>query len=133
MIELGPKGQKKVFVEQGRKHPLMAKDIGHILSMIFIPRASRNLLPTLFGNGIIDNKKEDRVGFDVQGMKELLQSDFCNFFKGPDVLSQESGEARKRAVQKGMGKGLNHRGSVGFFAQLNKASDKRGENFERRS
>jgi hypothetical protein len=133
MIELDPKGQEKIFIKQGRKHPLVTKDIGHILSMIFLPRASWNLLATLLGNGIIDDKKEDRVGFDAQGMKELFQSNFCNLFEGPDVLSQESGEAGNRTVQKGIGKGLNHRGGVGFFSQLDKASDKRGENLERRS
>ena len=133
VIELGPKGQEKIFIKQGRKHPLVAKDISHILSMIFVPRASWNLLATLLSNGIINDKKEDRVGFDAQGIKELLQSDLCNLFEGPDVLSQETGETGERAVQEGIGKGLNHRGSVRFFAQLDKASDKRGKNLERRS
>jgi len=63
----------------------------------------------------------------------LFQSDFCNLFEAPDVLSQESGEAGQRAVKKGIGKGLNHRRGMRFFAQLDKASDKRGENLERRA
>ena len=103
MIEPSAMGQEKIFIKQGRKHPLVAKDIGHILSMIFVPRATRNLLATLLGNGIIDDKKEHRVGFDSQGMKELFQSNFCNLFESPNVLSQESGEAGNRAVHKGMG------------------------------
>jgi len=41
-----------------------------------------------------------RVGFDSQGMKELLQSDSCNLFKGPDVLSQETGEARESGAKR---------------------------------
>jgi len=133
MIEFGPKGQKKISIKQGRKYPLVAKDIGHILSMIFVPGAPWNLFATLLGKGIIDNKEENRVGFDAQDMKELLQSNFCNLFEGPEVLSRESGEAGERAVQKGIGKGLNHRGGVGFFSQSDKTSDKRGENFGRRS
>jgi hypothetical protein len=133
MVEPRPKGQKKIFIKQGGKHPLVAKDMGHILSMIFVPRASRNFLATLLDNGIIDDKKEHRVSFDSQGMKELFQSNFCNLFEGPNVLSQESSEAGNRAMQKGMGKGLNHRGGVGFFAELDKTSDKGRENFERRS
>ena len=65
MIELGPKGEKKVFIKQGRKHPLVAKDVGHILGMIFVPRAPLNLLATLLGNRIIDDEKDNRVGFNV--------------------------------------------------------------------
>ena len=108
VIELGPEGQEKVLIEQGREHPLVAKDIGHVLSMIFIPATSWDLLAGLLGKGIIHDKKEDRMGFDPQGMKELMQGDFCNLLQGPDVLPQESGEAGEGPVQKRPTEGLNH-------------------------
>jgi hypothetical protein len=101
--------------------------------MIFIPGKSGILLACLLGNGGIHKKKEDGMGFDSQGMEELIQSGLCDLLHGPDVLSQKSGETAKRLVQKARGKGLHHRGSVGFFAQLNEANDKGRENLERRS
>ena len=108
VIELGPEGQEKVLIEQGREHPLVAKDIGHVLSMIFIPTTSWDLSASLFAKGIIHDKKEDRMGFDPQGMEELMQGDFCNLLQGPDVLAQESSEAAEGAVQKRPTEGLNH-------------------------
>ena len=91
MIEFSPERQKKVFIEQAREDPLVAKDKS-LLSMISMPGTSGNLLACLLGNGVIHNKKEHGLGFDPQGMEELIQCGLCNFFHRPDVLSQESGE-----------------------------------------
>jgi hypothetical protein len=132
MIEFCPQRQKKVFIKQGKEDPLVTKDIG-LLSMIPMPGTSWNLFACLLGEGVIDNQKENGMGFDPQGMEELIQSGLCDLLHGPDVVPQESGEARKRSVQKAMGKGLNHRRSVELFAQLDEGDDKGGENLERRS
>ena len=99
----------------------MAKDIGHILSVIFMPSTPGNFLACLLDQGVIDNKKEDRLAFDSQRIEELVQGGLDNLFHGPDVLPQESGETGEGSVEKGTGKGLNHRRGVDFFAQLNEA------------
>ena len=123
MIEFGLERQKKVFIKQGQEDPLVAKDIG-FLSMISMPGTSWNLLACFLGKGVIHDKKEDGIGFDPQSLEKPDQSDLCNFLHGPDVLSQESGKTAKRAVEKGMGKSLNHRRGVHFSAQLDEAEDK---------
>src|SRR4030066_866752 len=51
MIELAPQGQKKIFVEQGREDPLMAKDIGHVLGMILMPTTAGTLSTCFCGKG----------------------------------------------------------------------------------
>jgi hypothetical protein len=66
-------------------------------------------------------------------MEELGQSDLGDLFHGPHILSEEPGEAAERSVKKGIRKGLNHGGSMGFFARLNEADDKGRENLKRRS
>jgi hypothetical protein len=45
------------------------------------------------GNGVIHDEKKNRIGFDPQLIEELGQSDLCNLFHGPDILSQESSKA----------------------------------------
>jgi hypothetical protein len=97
-----------------------------------MPGISWNLLSRLLGNGVIHDKKEYRMGFDPQIMEELGQSDLRDRFHGPDIFSQESGEAAKRSVKKGKTEGLNHGGGVGFFFQLDEADDKGGKEAERR-
>ncbi len=62
--------------------------------------------------------------FDLQPLEEVIQGDLCNLLHGPDVFSQESSKTGERSVQKGPAERLNHRGSVNFLAQLNKADDK---------
>ena len=132
MIEFGPAGQKKVFIKQSQKYPLVAKNI-LVLRMIFMPGTSWNLLTCLLDDRVIHDKKEDRMSFDPQGVEELVQSGPCDLLHGPDVLSQESGKTGERSVEKRMSKGLNHGRSVHFFAQLDKANDKGGKDLERRS
>jgi hypothetical protein len=92
VIEVSPEGQKKVLIEESKKDPLVAKDMGFVCSL-FMPGAAGHLLACLLGNGVIDDKKEDRMGFDPQMMEELGQSDLCDLFHGPDILSQESSKA----------------------------------------
>ena len=103
----------------------MAKDVGHILSMIFVPGTPRDFFPCLLDQGVIDNKEEDRLGVNAQGIEKLVQGGLDNLFHSPDVLPQESGETGEGSVKKGIGKGLNHRRSVNLFAQLNEAHNER--------
>ena len=64
------------------------------------------------------------MGFDPQGGEELVQSGLCELPHGPYVFHQKLGEAGRRSVQKVMGKELNHRGGVDFFAQLDEVDYK---------
>lgn len=93
MIESGPKGQKKVLVKQGRKDPLVTKDIGHIVSMVLVPRAAGDLFTTLLGDRIIDNEKGHTTGSDSEGIEELPQGGLHQVLLGPGVFAEESGEA----------------------------------------
>jgi len=93
VVELCSEGKEKVSIEEGGEEPLVTKEAGQTVSMIPIPGASRNLFACLSNQGIIDKQKEDRVGFDMQLMEELIQFDSDDFFLGPSVLSQESCEA----------------------------------------
>jgi hypothetical protein len=111
----------------------MAKDIGHVLGMILIPGTSRNLFPRLLDDAIINDEKKDRMGLDVQSFEESQHSRFHNLFRSPNVLSQESGKAGKGSMQQWETKGLDHRRSMAFFAQLYKTDDETRENLERRS
>jgi hypothetical protein len=68
--------------------------------MISMPGTSWNLFACLLDNCIIHDKKEHGMGFDSQGVKELLQSGLGHLLQGPDVLSKESGEAGQRPMEK---------------------------------
>ena len=81
------------MVKQGREDPLMAKDIGHVLSMVFMPATSRNMGPCLVNERIIDDKKENRLDGKSQDMEELLQRCLGHLLYSPTVLSQKSGKA----------------------------------------
>jgi len=133
MIKLGPQGEKKIFAEQGREDPLMAKDIGHVLGMILMPTAAGNLLACLLNKGVTHDKQQDIQDRDPQRLKELMQGDLRNLLHSPNVLAQESGETAERSAQERMGKGLHHGGSVDFFPQLDETDDKGRENLKRRS
>lgn len=107
VIEVGPEGQKEVSIKEGKQDPLVAKDMGFVCSL-FMPGTSGHLPACLLSNGIIHDNKEGRMGFDPQMMEELRQSDLCDLFHGPHILSEEPGEAGERSAKKGIGKGLNH-------------------------
>ena len=109
---------------------MMAKDVGHILSMVFMPGTSRDCFPCLLDQGVIDNKEQDRLGFDSQGREELIQSRFDNFFHFPDVLPQEPGETGEGSMQEGPRNRLNHRRGMDFFTQLNEPHNEGREHFE---
>jgi hypothetical protein len=106
VIEVGPEGQKEVSIKEGKQDPLVAKDMGFVCSL-FMPGTSGHLPACLLSNGIIHDNKEGRMGFDPQMMEELRQSDLCDLFHGPHILSEEPGEAGERSAKKGIGKGLN--------------------------
>jgi hypothetical protein len=93
VIESCPKGQKKLLVQQGRKDPLVTKDIGHVLSMVLVPRATGDLFSTLLGDGIIDNEKDHATGSDSKGIEEPPQGDLHELLLSPGVFRQKSGEA----------------------------------------
>jgi len=92
VIEMSPEGQKEVMIKESKEDPLMAKDMGFVCSL-FMPGTSGHLSACLLGNGVIHDKKEDRMGFDPQMIEELGQSDLGDLFHGPDILSQESSKA----------------------------------------
>ena len=107
VIEVGPEGQKEVLIKEGEQDPLVAKDMGFVCSL-FMPGTTGHLLACLFGKGVIHDKKENRMVFNLQMMEELGQSDLCDLFHGPHILPEESGEAGERSAKEGICKGLNH-------------------------
>ena len=111
----------------------MAKDIGHVLSMVLMPTTPGNLLPCLFNKAVIHDKKEDIPGRDPQRLEELSQGSLRKLLHRPNVLPQESSETAERSAQERMGKGLHHGGSVDFFPQLDETDNKGREDFKRRS
>lgn len=92
VIEVGPEGQEEVPIKERKEDPLVAEDMGFACP-VFMPGTSGHLSACLFGNGVVHDKEEDRMGVDSQMMEELGQSDLCNLFHGPDILSEESCEA----------------------------------------
>lgn len=92
VIEVGPERQKKVLIKEGKQDPLVTKDMGFACS-IFMPGTTGHLLACLFGKGVIHDEKKNRIGFDPQMIEELRQSDLCDLFHGPHILSEESSEA----------------------------------------
>ena len=92
--------------------------------MIFMPGTSRDVLPRLWRKGVIDNEKEQRLGFNIEPMKELLHSNLCHFFHSPDMVPQKPGETGKSSMQEGTAERLNHGGRMGFPAQVDKSHDK---------
>jgi len=92
VVEFSPEREKRGFIEEGRQHPLVAKEIGQVLGMVFMPGASGDLLAGLFHEGIIHQKKEGGVSFDPEGVEEAGKGDRKNFLHCPGIFSQETGE-----------------------------------------
>jgi hypothetical protein len=92
VIEMSPEGQKEVLIKERKEHPLVAEDMGFACP-VFMPGTSGHLSACLFGDGVIHDKKENRMVVDSQMMEELGQSDLCHLFHGPDVFSKESSKA----------------------------------------
>ena len=66
VVEPGPQGQDRLFIEERRQNPLVAEDISQVLGMILIPSATGNLLPRFLDNRIVHKKKDDRAGFNLK-------------------------------------------------------------------
>jgi hypothetical protein len=112
----------------------MAKDIGHVLSMILMPSTAGNLLAGLLGQRVIHDKKDNVSDCNPQRLKEFKQSSLGDLLCRPFVLSQESSKAAKGSTQDRMlNQGADHRGSVNFFAQLDETDDEAREELKRRS
>jgi hypothetical protein len=71
----------------------VAKDVGQVLGMILIPTASGDFLPGFFDDRIVQEQKDDRVGFNFKGLEEFLKSQGQDLISSPGILSQEPGEA----------------------------------------
>ena len=112
----------------------MAKDIGHVLSMILMPSTSWDPLAGFLKEGIIHDKKQNIADGNLQPLKELMQSGLRDLLHSPTVLSQEPGKTGERcAVHDRVGKGSHHGGGVNFFPQLDETDDEAREKFKRRS
>lgn len=98
-VDLGPQNEEEAFVKGGRKYLFMAKGPSHLLSMVSIPGEPRDPFTNFLKKGIIDKKKEELVGFNMQGLEEVIEFDLRDFFLGSDTLFQETGEAAGVALQ----------------------------------
>jgi hypothetical protein len=125
MIESSPEGEEEILIEQGGKDPLMTKDVGHVLCMVFMPTTSGDVGSCLVDKGVIDDKKENRSGCDSQDTEELLQCRLGHFLCNPTVLSQEPRKAWEGSMQERNREGLHHGRSVNFFTQLDETDDER--------
>jgi len=131
MVEAGAQGQDRLFIEEGRQNPLVAKDISQVLSMILIPSAAGDLLPRFLDNRIVEEKKDDRAGLNLEGMEELMESRSQDLIHGPGILSEEPGETGERSGKERASQRLDHGGGVSFFSQLDEAHNEGRKEFER--
>jgi hypothetical protein len=131
MVEAGAQGQDRLFIEEGRQNPLVAKDIRQVLSMILIPSAAGEFLPCFLDNRIIEEKKDDRAGLNLESMEEFMESRSQDLIHGPDILSEEPGETGERSGKERARQRLDHGGGVSFFSQLDEAHKEGRKEFER--
>ena len=131
MVEPGPQGQDRLFIEEGRQNPLVAEDIGQVLGMILIPSAAGDLLPRFLDNRVVQQKKDNGTGFNPEGTKEFIDSRVQDLIQGPGILSEEPGEAGERSGKKRAGQRLDHGGGVSLFAQLDETHNEGRKDFER--
>ncbi len=68
----------------------MAKDIGQVMGMVFMPSAPGDLFSSLWGQGIIGQDKKNRAGFNLKGVKKPIHSRPNQFLMIPDIISQKS-------------------------------------------
>lgn len=130
VVEPGPQGQDRWFIEEGRQNPLVAEDVGQILGMILIPTASGDLLSRLLDNRVVQEKKDDGAGFNLEGMKEFAESRSQDLIHGPGILSEEPGETGEGSGKEGARQRLDHRGGVPFFSQLDETHEEGRKEFE---
>ncbi len=119
-----------MFMEERRQNPLVAENISQVLGMILIPSAAGDLLPRFLDNRVVQEKKDDGAGFNLEGMEELMDSRSQDLIQGPGIFSEEPGKAGERSGEEGPRQRLNHRGGMPFFPQLDKAHDERRKDFE---
>jgi len=131
VVEPGPQGQDRLFIEERRQNPLVAEDIGQVLGMILIPSASGDLLPRFLDNRVVQEKKDDGAGFNLEGMEEFMESRSQDLIHGPGILSEEPGETGERSGKERARQRLDHGGGVPFFPQLNEAHNEGRKDFER--
>jgi len=131
MIEAGRQRQESLFIQECRQDPLVAKDIGQVLGMILIPTASGDFLPGFFDDRIVQEQKDDRAGWNLKGMEEILQSQDQDLIHRPGILSQKPGEAGEGSGKERAGQGSDHGGGVSFFSQLDEAHNEGRKEFER--
>jgi hypothetical protein len=84
-----------LFIEECRQNPLVAEDIGQVLGMILIPSAAGDLLPRFLNNRIVQEKKDDGAGLNLEGVEEFMQSGSEHLVHGPGILPEEPGETGK--------------------------------------
>ena len=130
MIKTGPQGQDRLFIEERRQNPLVAEDMGQVMGMILIPSTAGELFPGFLNNRIVQEKKDDRTGFNLKGMEELMQSRSQDLIHGPGILSEEAGETRERSGKERARQRLDHGGGVPFFPQLDETHDEGGKEFK---
>ena len=131
VIEPGPQGQDRLFIEERRQNPLVPKDISHILGMILIPSAAGDLLPCFFDNRVVEKKKDDGADINLEGMEELMESRSQDLIHGPGIFSEKPGETGERSGKERARQRLDHGGGVPFFPQLNEAHNEGRKDFER--
>jgi len=131
VIKPGPQGQDRLFIEERGQNPLVAEDIRQVLGMILIPSASGDLLPRFLDNRVVQEKKDDGASFDLEGMKEFMESRSQDLIHGPGILSEEPGETGEGSGKESARQRLDHGGGVPFFPQLDEAHDEGRKDFER--
>ena len=131
VVEPGPQGQDRLFIEERRQNPLVAEDIGQVLGMILIPTASGDLLSRFLDNRIVQKKKDDGPGSNLEGMKEFMESRSQDLIHGPGILSEEPGETGEGSGKERPRQRLDHGGGVSFFSQLDETHDEGRKDFER--
>jgi hypothetical protein len=131
VIKPGLQGQDRLFIEERCQNPLVAEDIRQVLGMILIPSASGDLLPRFLDKRVVQEKKDDGAGFNLEGMEEFIESRSQDLIHGPGIFPEEPGEAGERSGKERARQRLDHGGGVPFFPQLNKAHNEGRKDFER--
>jgi len=111
----------------------VTEDIGQVLGMILIPSTAGDLLPRFFDNRVVQEKKDDGAGFNLEGMKEFMDSRNEDLIHGPGILSEEPGETGEGSGKERARQGLDHGGGVPLFSQLNEAHDEGRKELKRRA
>lgn len=123
MVKFGPKGKEKFCIEPGLKDPLMATDMGLPVGKVFIPSASRHLFPHLFRQGIVDHEKQDRISFNIKGVKKVFHRHFNHFFLISDIIIQKAPQAGEESFPSRSDKGLNGGRRMRFLTQMDKSDN----------